>query len=228
MIKQKTFLTLDTETCGLPPQNLVYDIGWTIHNKAGDIVTRRNFLARDIITNPAVMMGAFYAKKIFSFYIPALDLQTVRLASWSDIVATLAADVVAHNVDCVTAYNARFDVGAIRATNKALGITAKILPRPVDILCIWQFACTALLNRSSYHRLAAKHGWISDAGNVRTTAEHTYRYITGNADFVEGHTALSDAEIETDILAYCFRQKKPIPYNDLSGMPWQKAQQVVA
>ena len=223
MIKAKTFLTLDTETVGLPPLNLVYDLGYTIHNKAGVIVARRNWLIEDIITDGRAMMGAFYAKKIFSFYIPALDAQTVRLAKWVDVVEMLAADIIDYDVDVVTAYNARFDVGALRATALKMQ-TGKILPRKVDLLCIWQFACETVLKSPSYHRAAAQHGWISEAQNVRTTAEHTYKYITGQPDFVEGHTALSDAEIETEILAHCFRQKKKIPYNNLSGIPWRVAQ----
>ena len=223
MIKQKTFLTQDTETCGLPPKNLVYDLAYTIHNKQGDIVCARNWLVRDIMTDAKEMMGAFYAKKVFSFYIPALDLQTVRLTAWADIVQIMRDDVLKYNVDVVTAYNARFDIGAIRATSAALG-GGSIMPHKVDLLCVWQFACETILRSSTYHRMADKFGWRSEAGNVRTTAEHAYKYITGNPDFVEGHTALSDAEIETEILAYCFRQKKTIPYNQLAHMPWQIAQ----
>ena len=36
-----------------------------------------------------------------------------------------------------------------------------------------------------------------------TTAEILYRYISGNNDFIEAHTALKDAEIEAEILECC-------------------------
>jgi hypothetical protein len=39
-------------------------------------------------------------------------------------------------------------------------------------------------------------------------AENVYRFIINNTDFIESHTALEDAEIETVILAYCYKQKK--------------------
>lgn len=225
MIKPRTILLADTETVGLPPKNYVYDLGYVITNKRGDVLQSRNFLIREIMTNPNLMMRAFYAKKVFSFYIPALDLSTMRLTPWADVRAIMADDVRRYNVDVVAAYNLRFDMGAIRATNKLLN-AGKILPRPVDLLCIWQFACQTFLNSTGYHLAAEKFGWISEAGNVRTTAEKAYAYITGENDFIEGHTALSDALIENEILSHCFRQKKKIPYNDLHPMPWQLAQDV--
>jgi len=224
-MRAKNYFVMDTETVGLQPRNYVYDLGYTICNKKGEILKERNFLVRDVITNPDLMMRAFYAKKVFSFYLPALDLQTVRLTDWRDIIATIRHDVLAYNIDCITAYNARFDIGAIKATSNLLG-TGKVLKNKIDLLCIWQFACQTILNTRGYHLAAEKFGWISDAGNVRTTAEHTYKYITGNADFIEGHTALSDALIETEILAHCFRQHKKIPYNELAYMPWQIAQEI--
>lgn len=219
-------MTIDTETVGLPPVNFVYDIGYTIHDKKGNILIARAFLVAEVITDAKKMMGAFYAKKIFSYYIPALDSQKIKLHSWDSIAKTIAKDCDDFSVDVVTAYNARFDIGAIRSTSKMLG-TGKVLKRPVDMLCVWNFACNVLLNRPSYHNIAGSQNWISAAGNVRTTAEHTYRFITGNYDFEETHTALDDALIETEILAKCFSAKKKIPYNQLPSMPWQVAQNVV-
>lgn len=227
MIKAKTIMTLDTETVGLQPVNFVYDLGYIIHNKKGEIKVKRSFLIREIVTDGTKMMSAFFAKKIFSYYIPALDAGLIRLVSWSDVVAQIAADVIEFDVDIIAAYNANFDIGALRATAKVLN-TGKILPRPVELLCIWEFACNTLLNRRGYHTVAVANEWISEAGNVRTTAECTYRFITGEYDFVESHTALHDAEIETQILTKCFATKKKIPYNSLAYMPWQVAQKIAA
>jgi hypothetical protein len=59
---------------------------------------------------------------------------------------------------------------------------------------------------------------------VRTTAEKVYSYLSGNPDFIESHTALHDAQIETEILHRLLARKTPIPYNVLDHMPWRKAQ----
>ena len=45
-----------------------------------------------------------------------------------------------------------------------------------------------------------------------------------NPDFIEDHTALSDAIIETQILASCFAQKKRIPYGKINAQPWRLVQ----
>ena len=47
-------------------------------------------------------------------------------------------------------------------------------------------------------------------GQYRKTAEILYQFISGNHDFEEEHTGLADVMIEKEILAYCFRQKKPM------------------
>ena len=61
MIPKKTILTLDTEACDLAGK--VYDVGYTIHNRRGEILTTYNALVAEIFTDASKMMGAFNAKK---------------------------------------------------------------------------------------------------------------------------------------------------------------------
>jgi hypothetical protein len=49
---------------------------------------------------------------------------------------------------------------------------------------------------------------ISPSGNIKTSAETVYAYITQNAEFNESHTGLQDVLIEVQIMAHCFRQHK--------------------
>jgi hypothetical protein len=37
-----------------------------------------------------------------------------------------------------------------------------------------------------------------------------YKFISKDFDFVENHTGLEDVMIEKEILAYCYRQHKPM------------------
>jgi len=221
-MKAKIFAVCDTETVGLPPHNLVYDLAYTIATRKR-VLCKRSFLVRETITDAAEMMGAYYAKKIFSFYIPALDAGEMKLYSWADVVATLRADIAIYGVDVFSAYNIGFDMGAISATNKKHG-HGKVLENKLDLLDLWTFACVGALNTRAYHNLAMQEKWISDAGNVRTTAEKAYAFLAGQFDFVEQHTALDDAIIETEILQRLLARKKTIPYNNIAAMPWQLAQ----
>ena len=52
---------------------------------------------------------------------------------------------------------------------------------------------------------ATTHGFVSDAGNIQTSAEVAYRFLTNDPDFVESHTGLEDVEIETAILMNCLK-----------------------
>ena len=216
-MKNKTIMVLDTETVGL--EGHVYDVGYCITNKRGDILAERNWLVEENFTNAKRMMGAFYAGKHFTHYARMLQDGDIRLTPWAEIVETLRDD--AAQCDVVAAYNAGFDFRVLRQTHADLGGTAPILSNPVDVLDIWQFACETKLQQKNYASIARSLGWVSPAGNIKTGAEFAYRYCSGDPAFIEDHTALSDARIETAILAECYRQKKRVPYGIINGAPWR-------
>ena len=63
MPNRNIILTLDTETADLSGN--VYDVGYIIHDRAGNELTRFNALVEEIFTDAKIMMGAFYAKKLY-------------------------------------------------------------------------------------------------------------------------------------------------------------------
>ena len=221
MIKAKTYITIDTETCDL--QGNVYDMGWTIHNKKGEIFSEFNALVLETFSDPRKMMGAFYADKLFTHYAPMLDRGEISIKPWAEIVAQMRSDVNAYGVNVVAAYNMGFDRRVMRQTNKLLGddaVFAGCFPQP-RILDIWQFACETKLSQARYKEIARDLGWVSSAGNIRTGAEYAYRFCSGDFGFIEDHTALSDAIIETKILADCYACKKSVPYGITNAQPWR-------
>ena len=217
-IQAKTIMVLDTETCDL--KGHVYDVGYTIANKRGEIVTRYNALVLEIFTDAEKMMGAFYAKKLFSHYAPMLDRGEISLVPWMDIVAQMRYDISPHNVNVMAAYNLGFDRRVMRQTHSLLGDGSPICNK-MEQLDLWQFACETKLSQKRYASIAREQGWVSAAGNIKTGAEFAYRFCSGDFGFIEDHTALSDALIETEIMADCFRQKKAVPYGKVNGSPWR-------
>ena len=222
----KTYLILDTETADL--SGSVYDVGYVIVNRKGEILREYNALVREIFTDGKRMMGAFYASKIFSHYAHMLDVGTIHLEPWQEIVAQLNHDIHESGAEVICAYNAGFDFRAMRATHEMLGYSDYVLGRTMQFLDLWQFACETKLRQTDYIRIAREHGWITAKGNVQTGAEFAYRYITRNYEFAEDHTALSDAKIEAAIFAECMRQKKRIPYGVIDNMPWRLVQEKAA
>ena len=218
-MKSKTILVLDTETVGL--EGHVYDVAYTITNKRGDILAERTWLVEENFTNPKKMMGAFYAGKHFTHYARMLQDGEIRLTAWADIVAAIRADMAAFSVDIIAAYNAGFDFRVIAQTHADLGFSGAIIESPIQVLDIWQFACETKLQQKQYANIARSLGWVSPAGNIKTGAEFAYRFVCGDHSFIEEHTALSDARIETAILAECYRQKKAVPYGKINGAPWR-------
>ena len=217
-MNQLKIMILDTETCDL--QGNVYDVGYTVANKQGNIVTSFNALVEEIFTDAEKMVGAFYAKKLFSHYAPMLDRGDISLMPWASIVDRIRSDAAEYGVNTLAAYNIGFDRRVMRQTNELLG-NGSIFSTPLKMLDIWQFACETKLSSATYKKLARQNGWVSSAGNIKTGAEFAYRFCSGDHGFIEDHTALSDAIIETDILAACYATKKRVPYNIMNGSPWR-------
>lgn len=234
-MNEKRFLVADTETTGLGSKAIVFDLGYVISNRRGKIFCERNALITEVITNPRIMLGALYNKKwrammggkLFSHYIPAIHSGEVGLLAWREVLDILRDDILTHSVNVFSAFNLPFDLGAMNKTHQMIAEKNLNFDR-LQLLCLWEFSCITVCRTRLYHdtarALGQDSGWITPANNVKTTAEKVYAFLSGDHDFVESHTALHDAQIETEILHRLLARKTPIPYNVLQHMPWRKAQ----
>lgn len=234
-MKAKTFLVADTETTGIGPKAIVYDLAYAIVTRK-KVLCERTFLVSEILTDPRTMLGAIddkhwrqsFGGKIFHHYIPALNANTLKLFAWRDICEQMREDMRTYDVKVFSAYNLSFDMGALGKTQDKICSGGKVLEYKPDLLDLWEFACGTVLRSRLYHETARKYGeefgWVTAANNVRTTAEKCYAFISGQHDFVESHTALEDVHIEIQILWRLLSRKTPIPYNIVGHMPWRKAQ----
>lgn len=81
---------------------------------------------------------------------------------------------------------------------------------------VWGMACKHLINCQEYKEMCVKNKWFSPSGKYfSTTAEKIYRFITLDSGFIESHTALDDARIESEIFA---RIMKPTVKNFERGI----------
>jgi hypothetical protein len=223
MQKRLTLIT-DTETVGLPPRNFIYDIAWSVVDRFGIATDSQNYLVREILTDGQKMTGAYFAKKIFDFYIEEIERHSIEILPYTEIMSRMKQS--AEKIQTFAAYNLAFDLNAIKATKLLLHDRTRVLVSKPDLLCLWRFACGGALNTRLYHDFAHQTGLVSDAGNVRTTAEAAYRFLTGNVDFVEDHTALSDTICETTIFSRLMSRKQKVPLNEPTGVPWREAQDI--
>ena len=74
---------------------------------------------------------------------------------------------------------------------------------------IWGIACEFLLNNTDYKEVCIKNGWLTASGKYfKTSAECAFRFCENQKDFIESHTALDDAEIETKIFSKAVKKNK--------------------
>lgn len=271
MARKKLYLTLDTETATLPfikeweltakqKQNiaiakpLVYDIGWTVTDRMGNIVLKRNYLIQETFFVPNVFNTAYYKDKR-PIYMQLLADGAIEVATWEQAIERLQLDL--DDCDIATAYNACFDYKkAIPFTERyikalysnhyneweerqrkscrdiANGINDSENPDYLEpffelrgvrypIVDLWGLACERLINIDKYRNYCLDNGLLSaSALYFKTSAETSFQYLMNKHDFIEDHTALSDAEIEAQILTKALKKGKVEP--QLGAFPFRE------
>ena len=225
MAKKKYYLVLDTETANSVEEPLPYDIGWAICDRKGNIYEKKSYVCTEVFLDMKdLMVSAYYAEKIPNYWDDIKAGKRILTGMWN-IRREMIKDMKKYKVSAVCAYNMGFDK---RALNNLVRYVSKSwmrwwFPFGTEYNCIWNMACNAILNRTTYIKFAVKNGLISDANNIFTSAECAYRYITDSIDFVESHTGLEDVEIEVEIMAECFRQHKALK-KEINSACWRVVQ----
>ena len=219
--KRKTYLiVLDTETAnGIVvdnktdlSQSLVYDCGWVVCDKQGNIYESRSFVNTDIFLDyKSMMKNAYYAEKIPKYW---EDIKTGKrtLTSYWKIWKTLHDDIEKYNVKAISAHNASFDLRALNNTIRYLSKSRfrYFFPKNIEIWDTLKMANQVLGKTKMYTTFCNENGYKTNHKTPRNrmTAEILYRYLTGDNDFEESHTGLEDVLIEMEILLYCLRSHK--------------------
>jgi hypothetical protein len=205
-MKNKLYLLVDVETAGSINKPLVYDLGFAVVNGSGDIIESYSFIISEIFDQTQLMQSAYYAKKIPT-YIEELKDGLHKKVTFSEALKTMNRIIKEYDLEIISAYNLAFDLRALEYTSKVV-LKKSIQFEKMEKLCIWGLACELIFTQKTYQKVALREGWYSPAKNLKTTAEHAYRYITGDYQFMEAHKGLEDVEIEAQILAKCIRQRK--------------------
>ena len=203
----KYVIILDTETANSVEQPLPYDFGWAVvDTETGEIMEERSFVVAEIFLDKELMEQAYFAEKIPMYWEEIKNHQRT-MKGLINIRKILWNDMKKYDAYRVGAYNMNFDKRA--SVNDIRYITASwikwFFPYKTEFFCIWHMACTSFLNTSDYVNFATTHGFVSEAGNIQTSAEVAYRYLTGDANFEESHTGLEDVKIETAIFMNCLK-----------------------
>ena len=200
-------LVIDTETANSVEQPLPYDVGYAIvDTETGEIFIEKSFVVAEIFLDKELMKDAYFAEKIPQYWD---DIKTGKriIKSICNIRKAIKSDMKEYNVTKVGAYNMGFDNRATR--NDVRYISGSLIkwffPFGTEFFCIWNMACTSILNTENYVRFALENGFVSEHDNIQTSAENAYRYLTNKIDFAESHTGLEDVKIEIEIMLAVLR-----------------------
>lgn len=237
----RKFMVLDTEACGIVPRGdnpvpeemRVYDVGFIIADSDGIVYQRESMadvtrmLQRDTYRgyNERLVQSAYYADKLPQYW-AGLRLGAWEPCSFFDIHERVKDAIKNWGIKDIWAYNAKFDRSALNATiaDESNGYCRFFMPYKTQWRDIWGAASECITNTPKYVKWCAKNDYMSAKGNPQTSAEVVYRYLTGNHEFIEDHTALSDCEIELAILLKCMKARKKKPKS--LGNGWRNASKV--
>lgn len=209
--RKNYYIVLDTETCGNIDNGLVYDLGFAVVDKKGNVYETRDFVIYEIyVGEKELMKTAYYANKLpqYEKELKSGIRKMVKLATAKKELASLCKK---YNVKAIVAHNGRFDYNSLKntITHVSNGTEKYFYPYGVEMYDTMKMAQDTICKQKTYIRYCNENGYTYGKNNcVRATAEIIYRYITGNNAFEERHTGLSDVMIEKDIFAKCLAQHK--------------------
>ena len=210
MGKTKYYAVLDTET--VTDARVPYDVGVTVTNRKGEKVEQFNALTQEIVGNKTglyVLAKDSFAKHKAEFYFNLVDAEPEIIMPWGDIIDELWDIRKKYDKPPIVAYNARFDVGVMNRYSESLGY-APFFGEDSEIWDLWNIALHSLCNSRNYVEFALLNDFITEAGNVKSSAEAVFNYLMKDGKFEEAHTALADTEIEAKILQACFKRHKKL------------------
>ena len=207
------FLCIDTEATNCVGKNiqadaLPYDIGFAVQDTHGAIYETHSYVNSDIFYDePELMKSAYYARKLPRYHEEiACGLRTV--ANTWEIRRKMFEVMEKYGIKEVVAHNAHFDYTVLNNIVKYLSGSRVRNWFPFGMVEWWDslnMAKSVMLKMPTYEKFCIEELGLPKAN---AKAETLYRFIIKDPDFIESHTALEDVLIESQIVAYCYRQHK--------------------
>ena len=189
MFTEKTFAIIDTETLGGAASAQC-----PTYHCAGIALTKREEVSRIniVVIGNLLLDSAFYGKAKKDYYLNLLrNPATVLCYTEAEAKEIFSAWLTENNVSCACAHNSGFDFNKTFVSECVEGM---------EFIDTWQAFFETIGKYRKYNKFCCENGFVTKSGNIQMTAEVCYRFLSGDVSFVEEHTALSDCEIEAEIL----------------------------
>ena len=194
--RKKYIMVLDTETTNNDMESkfndgLVYDIGFTIADKKGNIYAKRSYAVKEIFDWKELMDTAYYKNKLPKYYEKLAKGEMKKETIWN-IRKAIKTAMEYYNITEVWAFNANFDLTTLNNTVRYLsGSSCRYFFKYGTEICdIWHVACQTLGLQKTFQWENVRN----DKGNLITNAERMFGYIIQDETFEEEHTGIAEAE----------------------------------
>ena len=212
-------IVIDTETIGKVSQDLL-NVGYkivdiNIQQATYTTLCERDYLVCELINNEVYCINDDFVGAIkYDKYMVALKQKKAIKRNIKQIFTTLSNDIKKYGVLFGYAYNCAFDIDKFTRTAEKYGISNPLDQIPV--FDIWAYAFEYICSTPEYISWAKENNVFSDTEKyIKTSVEAVCKYLYGNLDFIEDHTALSDVQHETAILIECIKNgcdiTRPLP-----------------
>lgn len=208
----KKVLVIDVETIDIRRLD-IYELGYALLDlETGEIETK-GFVLKEVYEADLFPKAYFYKLKK-DRYQQLLDNNTLELMTVEEAKNRLNKVFKENREDIayISAFNMGFDMRALNFTfNKYLNREGKsqltyekfmkIGMKPIDTAVL--FAVYESTN-GCYKCFCdkKKSDFYTPKGNIKTTAEIVYKYVSNDLDFEEEHMGIYDAEIEANIFEW--------------------------
>ena len=200
-------IIFDTETIGKVSQDLL-NVGYkiidlNIQNATYKTLVERDYVVTDLINNEIYCLNDdFVGAAKYVKYLDAIRKKETIKRNLPQIFKTLENDLKRHNVLFGYAFNSQFDLDKFEKSAKKFGVDNPLASLPV--FDIWNYAHEYICNTSDYKTWACNNNILTATEvYIQQSVEAICKYLYGDLDFVEEHTALSDVHHETAILVGC-------------------------
>ena len=210
------FMVFDTETTNDIDCPIMYDFGFAIIDKNGNVYRKGSFIVADVFLDKELMERTFFAQKIPMYWeqIKRGERELKRLANIRKIVLDTMKEF---NIKIVMAHNTRFDYRSTATTQRYMTNSKYryFFPYGTEFWDTLKMAREIFSDDENYCAFCTKNDFLTKNGKNKYTAEILYRYLTDDISFVESHTGLEDVMIEKEIFVHCI-QKNP----EINGRLW--------
>lgn len=172
-----------------------------LNGGAIDLVTWRE-AARELVHDMELVegVGAYNAMFDFKKAIPFTELYINELygadyQSWENLQREVCTNIV---------NDVKYD-----STKKFEKEIFRFRKKEYRLFDVWGLSCNFLLNNDAYKNACYMNEWKTESGKYfKTSAETAFRFCSKNHNFDEAHTALNDAEIESELFAMAVKRNK--------------------